>query len=197
MGNAAPIRPMAIETEIKLRVDSHEPIRRRLQSLSAVFVRRVVETNCVLDRLDGFLRHHGCGLRIRSVVDPEGRPLPTELTFKGPRRVGDLKSREELEIDVEDAEITMQILQRLGFHTVLCYQKRRESWRLGDCLVELDEPAALGLFVEIEGPNPNAIRGVQRELQLADAKAINISYVGMLIAYCEAQRITDRTIRLT
>ncbi len=187
---------MAIETELKLRVDSHEPLRQRLKSIGGTLIRQVVETNCILDRLDSMLQRHGCGLRIRSAVDVEGHSLPTTLTFKGPRRVGDLKSREEFEVEVGDADAMTVVLERLGFHTVLCYQKRRESWRLGDCQVDLDEPACLGLFVEIEGPTGMGIRAVQQDLGLHGAKPISISYVGMLLAYCEANRVSDRVLML-
>ncbi len=185
---------MAVETELKLRVEAHEPIRQRLAAIGATFIRRVVETNCILDRLDGYLRRLGCGLRVRSVVDADGESLETTLTFKGPRRVSDVKSREELEVITSDAQVVMQILQRLGFRTVLCYQKRRESWTVGECRVELDEPVHLGTFVEIEGPDVAAIRAVQRELLLTDSKPVNVSYVGMLMAYRESQGLSNPTL---
>jgi predicted adenylyl cyclase CyaB len=185
---------MPIETELKLRVESHDALRERLGASGATFLRKVVETNCIFDRLDGMLQRHGCGLRIRSMIDAEGHAQPAMLTFKGPRRVGDLKSREELEVEIQDGAAAALILQRLGFQTVLCYQKRRESWRLGDCQVDLDEPACLGLFAEIEGPTAAAIRAVQQTLGLAGAKPIGISYVGMLLAYCEANHRSDRVL---
>lgn len=185
---------MAIETELKLRVDSHDPIRDRLRTLGATFVGKVLETNCILDRLDGHLRRLGCGLRVRRVVDSDGRPGPATLTFKGPRRVGDLKSREEIETSVGDGDAITELLPRLGFHVVLCYEKRRETWRLGPCSVELDEPAALGLFVEIEGPDEPAVRAAQRDLQLAAAKPVNVSYVGMIAALCDAEKLPNRTV---
>ena len=40
----------------------------------------------------------------------------------------------------------------LGYSRVLSFEKRRESWKLGGCNVELDELPHLGTFVEIEGP---------------------------------------------
>lgn len=185
---------MAIETEIKLRVDSHDPIRDRLRALGATFVGEVLETNCVLDRLDGYLRRLGCGLRVRRVVAPDGQPGPSTLTFKGPRRVGDLKSREEIQTSIGDADALTELLPRLGFHVVLCYEKRRESWRLGPCMIELDEPAALGLFVEIEGPDDASVRAAQRDLQLTTARPVNVSYVGMIAALCDVEKFPNRTV---
>lgn len=188
---------MAIEIELKLRVESHEPIRNRLKSLGATFRKRVVETNRIFDRPDGDLKHHGCGLRVRTVVSADGATLPAKLTFKGPRKPGDLKSREEIETVIEDPTAAAELLSSLGFQTMLCYEKRRESWTWRNCIVELDEPAGLGLFIEIEGPDSDTIRAVQSDLQLQHLKPVNVSYVGMLVAYCETQGIADRTVRFT
>lgn len=188
---------MGIEIELKLRVESHEPIRRRLQELGATLRGKVVETNRILDRPDGELRRRGCGLRVRTVIDEHGKPLPAKLTFKGPRQPGDLKSREEIESIVQDPAAVVLLLEGLGFRTSLRYEKRRESWGWRECIVELDEPVALGFFVEIEGPSSGAIRAVQADLQLTEAETVNVSYVGMLAAYCDAQGIADRTLRFS
>lgn len=186
---------MGIEIELKLRVESHEPTRHRLRELGATLRKKVVETNRILDRPNGELRRRGCGLRVRTVVDENGQSLPAKLTFKGARQPGDLKSREEIESVVADPAAVVLLLGGLGFATSLCYEKRRESWLWRDCIVELDEPARLGLFVEIEGPSTEAIRVVQADLELCGAETLDVSYVGMLAAYCEAQGIADRTIR--
>ena len=187
---------MPIETELKLRVESHEPVRARLKDVGAIFVENVVETNRVYDRPDGALRRRRCGLRLRSVALLGGTGSRATLTYKGPRFEMALKSREELEVGVGDAETTARILEQLGFVPMLCFQKRRESWRLGGCRVELDEPPRIGLFVEIEGPHEEAIRAVQWRLGLQKLRPVPTSYVGMLIAYCDANGIADRTLTL-
>ena len=88
------------------------------------------------------------------------------------------------------------MLEELGFVPIFRYQKRRESWRLGECRVELDEPPRIGLFVEIEGPDEGAIHSVQAKLGLGGLKDVPTSYVGMLVAYCEANGIADRVLNL-
>lgn len=185
---------MAIEIELKLRVESHDPIRHRLMELGATLRKNVVETNRIFDRPNGELRRRGCGLRVRTVVGVNGEALPAKLTFKGARHPGDLKSREETESIVQDPGAVKTLLEGLGFMTALCYEKRRESWGWRDCIVELDEPVKLGLFVEIEGPSADAIRQVQSDLRLDQAETVSVSYVGMLIAYCDANQIADRTL---
>ncbi len=187
---------MAFEIEAKLRVTSHERVRERLGALGATALGRVLETNRIFDLRDGSLRKRGCGLRVRSAVDEKTGQCRATLTFKGPVVPGPFKSREELEVLVSDAETTARMLGLLGFISILCYQKRRESWRLGDCRVELDEPPHIGLFVEIEGPNDSAILAVQADLGLGGATHLRASYIRMLAAYCDEHGIESRVVNL-
>jgi adenylate cyclase class 2 len=118
------------------------------------------------------------------------------MTFKGPVQGGPIKSREELEIEVNDAEEAARLLGGLGFVVILDYEKRRESWRMGDCQVELDEPPHVGLFVEIEGPR-DGIRQTQERLGLGDVPHTPESYVQMLLSFSERNGLRGRPLRLT
>lgn len=187
---------MPSEIEAKFRVESHQPVLERLQAAGATFLARVLETNVIFDRPDGSLRNRGCGLRIRSVKVEGGDDRRATLTFKGPVLAGPFKSREELEIDVNDAATAANILHGLGFVRILSYQKRRESWRHRDCRIELDEPPHIGLFVEIEGPNEAAIRAVRAELGLEGTAHVKASYVHMLLAFCRERGVTNRVLEL-
>jgi adenylate cyclase class IV len=75
------------------------------------------------------------------------------------------------------------LLRALGFERVLLFEKDRDSWRLGDCLVELDTLPELGCFLEIEGPSEEAVRGVQRQLGLSDLSPLRPSYSQMVAEY--------------
>ena len=185
-----------LEIEAKFRVASHEPVRKRLRTLGATLIGRVVESNRILDRPDGSLRRVGRGLRIRSTIaDDDGKTSAT-LTLKGPLLAGEFKSREELEIEISSPETAGNILKALGFVSILTYQKRRESWLLGECRIELDEPPHIGLFVEIEGPGESAIRSARSDLGLDAIGHTPESYVRMLLNYCRDHGITDRVLEL-
>lgn len=118
------------------------------------------------------------------------------LTFKGPREPGPLKSREEIELEVADASAMLQLLERLGYQTILSYQKDRESWSLDDCRIELDEPPHIGLFVEIEGPHECAIRNAQQRLALAQDSLISSSYVRLLMDHCRENNLSPLDLKL-
>ncbi|MCH7808164.1 MAG: class IV adenylate cyclase [Planctomycetes bacterium] len=184
------------EIEVKLRVESHDPIRRRLGELGAKLIGRVVETNTIFDSTDGRLRQQGCGLRVRSTVDEDDGKVAATLTFKGPVLPGAFKRREELEVEISDGAIGEQLLERLGFVGLLRFEKRRESWTYGTCRIELDEPPHIGRFVEIEGPSEDAIRKVRIELGLGQVPHVHASYIKLLLAYCREQGLTEKTLRL-
>jgi predicted adenylyl cyclase CyaB len=187
---------MATEIELKVRVDSHAPVRERLKALGGEYVGTVMERNTMLDRPDGSLRASGCGLRVRATIVLDGKNPGSKVTFKGPSRSSTLKCREEVEAKVEDGDDAIAVLERLGFSRSVEYHKKRERWRLDDCVVELDEPARLGLFVEIEGPGEDSIRAVQKRLGLEALQHIPSSYVDMTVRYCDEHGIKDRTLRM-
>ncbi len=177
--NREPAMPQEIEA--KLRIPGPEPLRGRLRALGAQPRAPVFETNRILDTADGRLRAAGCGLRVRCC-----RPLPpaaahdTEsawLTFKGPRAAGELKQREELETGVADAAMLLALFERLGYRSVILYEKRRETWHLRSCEVTLDELPQLGWFAEIEGPDAQAIAAVRAQLDLAATPLVRETYV--------------------
>ncbi len=182
---------MATEIELKVRVDSHESVRERLKALGGEYVGTVIERNTMLDRSDRSLRAAGCGLRVRATTVLDGKNPGSKITFKGPSQSSTLKWREEVEAKVENGDDAIAVLERLGFSRSVEYHKKRERWRLDDCVVELDEPAKLGLFVEIEGPGEESIRRVQQRLGLESSHHISSSYVDMTVRYCEEHGIRD------
>jgi len=176
---------MGLERETKLKVESLDPVRRRIEELCGRLLGRGLETNWILDRPDGALQERGEGLRIRRFAREDGTS-PSTITFKGPTRAIEIKTREELETTLGDAATGLELLNRLGFPVVLCYEKRRESWQVNGCRVELDDVPVLGRFVEIEGPDDHSILAVKDQLGLKRFAPTMMSYVGMLMAHCES-----------
>ncbi len=186
---------MAEELECKVRVESHEAIRNRLRDAGATHVGRVCETNRLFDDAEASLLAADCGLRVRSIRLLDGQGPSASLTYKGPRQASDLKRREELESAVSDPEAVAAILAQLGFSERVLFEKRRESWRLADCQVELDELPALGLFIEVEGPSTAAVKAVIAQIGLSDEPLIVESYIALLIAQSDGSAPGERTFR--
>ncbi len=172
---------MATELEAKLKVESLDAARAALRSAGASRLGSRHETNTMLDRPADPLAPRDAALRVRACCVLDGPPQSARLTFKGPANASRFKSREELEVAVDDAGETIRILEALGFVVTMLYEKRRETWRLGPCTVEVDELPELGAFIEIEGPDEAAVAAAKRQLQMDDAPHIAGSYVRLLL----------------
>lgn len=186
----------SIEIEAKFAVGDLEQVRGRLRSAGATYVGRVLECNRFFDRADAGLRAAGCGLRVRSVRVLDGPAVAATVTFKGPVQAGAFKTRRECELAVSDAEQAAELLTLLGFDETILFEKRRESWRHGGCMIELDELPFIGTFVEIEGPSEGAIRDVQERLALGGTACERASYLALIVRHCENAGISLRHMRM-
>jgi adenylate cyclase, class 2 len=186
---------MAVELEAKIKVDDFADVRRKLESAGAKFVADQFETNVIFDTEDRSLLAEDKGLRVRSAKDEKTGASVCTVTFKGPRKHSAFKSREETEMKVEGFAPAVELLAALGFTQVLSFEKRRQSWELGGCKVELDELPHLGRFVEIEGTSERAIQKVQETLGLAQRPMVKTSYVGLMMTYLQDKGQSERAVR--
>jgi adenylate cyclase, class 2 len=169
------------EIEAKVRIADPEALRRTLAARGWPLGPAVLEINRLFDDGVGTLRKTGSALRVREERDPaSGRARRALLTFKGPRRPGDLKRRDEFELTVEAAEPMVVVLEHLGYRVSFYYEKRREVCRVGECEVTLDEVPHLGWFAEVEGPTEAAVRGGLAAAGLDGLPLISDSYVALL-----------------
>jgi adenylate cyclase class 2 len=102
------------------------------------------------------------------------------LTYKGAKEKSNFKKRQEIEIEIKDADSTEKLLSALGYEKVSVIEKQRRLWQLGGCEVALDSLPFLGDFVEIEGPDDERIATVQRSLGLAGLPHIAKSYARLM-----------------
>ena len=177
---------MALEIEAKMQVDDHAPIRQRLKRNGAKRLHRHLETNTFIDTVDHALQQHDSGLRIRRARDVDTGLVTAVITHKGPRQPGLLKIRPETEVKVASYEDAVALMEALDYHITLCFEKRRDSWQLDDCEVELDELPQLGRFVEIEGPSEAAIESVRAQLGLAGHPLIQTGYATLVARHLTA-----------
>lgn len=185
---------MPVEIEAKLKVASHDATRQKLRELGATCAGVHLESNTFFDAADRSLLAADKGLRLRVTRHLDGGKQEAIVTFKGPRQPSALKSREEIETRVADPGSMTSIFRALGFEPVLTFEKRRESWQLDECHVELDEVPHLGTFVEIEGPSESAVTAVQEKLDLAGSSPLRASYIGLLMAWLQEHGSSERII---
>jgi adenylate cyclase class 2 len=185
---------MALEIEAKMKVDDQGSMIARLQERGATPVGRYLEINTFYDTEDRALLAADEGLRLRVSKDLASGRSQCILTHKGPNGQGPLKSREETEVAVDNAETAARLLERLGYIRCLSFEKRRHSWKLQDCKLELDEVPRLGFFLEIEGPSEESVMRVRNALGLSDRPLIKASYIAMLSSYLQERSETAAAI---
>lgn len=179
---------MSDEVEVKIPVPSLDRVRRSLRRAGARYLGTVVQTDRYFDTRNKLLLKADCGLRIRQVrVLRSGRNRIDRralLTYKGPMRPGrGAKVRQEIQARIDDAEVLAEILTSWGLRHVLMVQKRRASYRLGACRVELDLLPMIGSFVEVEGPGTRQIVRLCRKLSLPGGHS-KTHYVRLLADAC-------------
>jgi len=168
-----------LEVELKVKVQSLEPVRRQLLEKGAVCSGRIHEHDI----------YYNAPHRDFGVTDEAVRVRYTNdhavVTYKGAKiKKFGLKAREELNTAVESGEVFETILDRLGFTKTTEVNKWRENYQFSDAAISLDEVDELGTFVEIEimaeDENSNAAVLIQRI-----AKEIGVSGEPILASYLE------------
>ena len=176
---------MAVETEIKLHLPDLEKFSRALESVDRVLLSpRHFEDNFVLDYPEGRLRTQGCLIRVRRTKDS------SILTYKGAvQPTGIFKTRDELEVRLDDGQVALEILSRLGLRLWFRYQKYRQEYivPLGkqpgqDVHLALDE-TPVGSYAELEGPE-ECIRQVATRLGFAESEFLRDSYYSLYVRFC-------------
>ncbi len=169
------------EIEAKYPLGDADALRGRLVAASAVRRGVVDQTDVFYDDGSGRYCEGQCGLRIRTTRPAESAgDAEVRITFKGPlEEASGLKVRTELETVLGDGDTAAGILAAIGFSPVVTVRKIRESWRLGECDVEIDDVQQAGLFVEVEGPTAEAVREVCARLELP-GDPITASYASMV-----------------
>lgn len=185
---------MSVEIEAKVKVNTHDAVRCALKTHQAMPAGIALETNTFLDFDDARLRLSDQGLRVRRVI-AEDATESVIITHKGPRLPGAFKNREETELTVESYDHAVRLFQRLGIPPTLSFEKRRETWLLGDCKIELDTLPHLGSYVEIEGPSEMDVKAVFEKLGLSSHALITDSYIALLTAHLASRGDTNTHIR--
>lgn len=134
---------MAEEVEVKARAELGK-VRRKLAELGAELVGVEEQEDVYFEHPCRSLLAGDEALRLRVAGGK------AELTYKGPRKPGCVKSRLEISVSVSDAAAARALLELMGFREAVIVRKKRELYRLGNVEVALDTVEELGTFVELE-----------------------------------------------
>ena len=164
---------MAVETEIKLRVDDISGFSAALEAAGFHLVTpRSFESNVLYDWPDRRMRAHTEILRIRNYA---GRCTMTHkrLPDVGPGEDRH-KHRVETETEVADGAALAVVFRSLGLTEAFRYEKWRTEWSDGQGHCVVDE-TPIGIYAELEG-EPMWIDQAAALIGLEQADYITLSY---------------------
>ena len=100
---------------------------------------------------ENYLHRGGILDNLNAVLRLRKTPERTLLTYKEKlANDNDIKHQIEFETDVSDVDAMENIIEKLGYHLSVVYEKHRKAWHLGKVEVVLDE-LPFGYYMEIEG----------------------------------------------
>lgn len=156
--------------EIKVRVDSLDPIREKIESMGTVIQGTYLQT-------DTYFNTASDRLKMREV---EGEPTAM-LIYYDREDIPDPKQSDILIVETEEPETLKAILGRsIGVKVIV--EKTREIYQHQGTQVHLDMVEGLGTFIEFERPitdlpeDRKVLEALMEELNIKAEDLITVSY---------------------
>ena len=139
---------LMIEVEVKAKIKSFDEMRKRLDEINAVKVKTEHQEDRYFNSPVRDFAQTDEALRIRETKSEEKHNL--FITYKGPKIDAKSKTREEVEMEIEDADKASKIFENLGFKEVRTVVKDREYYKYENYEISLDNVHGLDPYMEIE-----------------------------------------------
>ena len=137
-----------IEVEVKAKIDNFEDIKVKLNQINAVKTKTEEQIDRYFNSPVKDFAETDEALRIRETKTEASHNL--FITYKGPKIDKKSKTREEVEMKIEDSDKCSKIFENLGFKEVRTVKKNREYFKLDNFEISLDDVEGLEPYMEIE-----------------------------------------------
>lgn len=177
---------MKPEIEVKFLNVNHNDLRERLQQVGAICQKpeRLMKRKNY-DFADGRLdRERNGWVRVRD----EGGKITMSYKQLNNR---ELDGTHEVSLTIDDFAAADSFLQELGLEPKAYQETRRESWRLDNFEIELDEWPWVKPYIEIEGPDEASLKELAAKLGLDWAVACHGS---VEVVYRAEFDVTDQEV---
>lgn len=173
---------MQTEIEAKFLDVDHDALRARLKELGATCEQPMRTMHRKrFDFPDGSLQKKGGWARVRD----EGYKITMSYKQMADRS---LHGTSEICLTIDDFAQGEAFLQALGLEATSYQETKRESWRLGNLEIELDQWPWTKPYMEVEGPDEAALKIFAEQLGLDWGKAVHGS---VEIVYTSEYDVTD------
>ncbi|NVM55437.1 MAG: class IV adenylate cyclase [Candidatus Helarchaeota archaeon] len=173
-----------IEVEIKAHLEDFTSVETQLLQLGATFRKAIHQRDTYFQHPIRNFAQTDEALRIRISDDK------SYLTYKGSKLDPSSKTREELELEIQEPNQLLELLKKVGFIPVKTVIKSRKSYILDDIKISLDKVEGLGYFIELEidisekdaiPPTRDRLISLLAQLNISSEKLERRSYLELLI----------------
>lgn len=168
---------MKTEIEVKFLNVDFDNIRGRLKAVGAVCEQPMrLMKRAIIDTPDLKMRENGGYVRVRD----EGHKVT--LTYKQFDKSQDLHiaSAKEIEVEVSEFDATVDIMLATGLAIRSLQESKRETWKVGNVEVVLDEWPWLDSYIEIEAEDEELVKQVADSLGFDWSDAV---FGDVMVAY--------------
>ena len=137
-----------IEVEVKAKIENFQDMEKKLENLGALKSKKEFQEDIYFNSPIVDFANTDEALRIRTTKENDNKNI--FITYKGPKIDSKSKTREEIEITIEDSEKCSRIFQRLGFTKVRTVRKDRQYYTYKNFEISLDDIEGLDPYMEIE-----------------------------------------------
>jgi adenylate cyclase class 2 len=137
-----------IEVEVKAKIDNFQDMEKKLENLGAIKSKKEFQEDIYFNSPIVDFAKTDEALRIRTTIENDNENI--FITYKGPKIDSKSKTREEIEISIEDSEKCSMIFQHLGFTKVRAVKKNRQYYTYKNFEISLDDIEGLDPYMEIE-----------------------------------------------
>ncbi len=137
-----------IEVEVKAKIENFEDMEKKLKNLGAIKSKKEYQEDIYFNSPIVDFAKSDEALRIRTTTENDSKNI--FITYKGPKIDSKSKTREEIEISIEDSEKCSKIFEHLGFKKVRTVRKNRQYYTYENFEISLDDIEGLDPYMEIE-----------------------------------------------
>ena len=141
---------MSVEVEIKLKIEDPEQLIEKLEGLGFIKGEQLLESDTYFISENHDFVKLGEALRVRQIRNVDTDEISAVITYKGKKLDDRSMAREELELEIPDAEVGKTLLQRIGFYSVPVLEKKRWYFRRNEMTACVDQVTGLGDYLELE-----------------------------------------------
>lgn len=160
----------------------HEEIRKKLKVLGGKLLQpEHLLQRTIFDYPDMRLDKKSAWVRLRREAES------VTLTYKQ-RADETIDGMKEIELTVDNLELTANFLLEIGLVVKSKQENRREIWELGDCEIMLDTWPWIPVYAEVEGPSEAAVKDLSQKLGFEWKNAIFDSADAIYMKYYDITR---------